>query len=71
MYKYNCCTNNVLIYINFIDSFFARFEVVTVVRFEVKIFWVVMVCTAVVGSQCLRVPCVFHLQGVTTQKTST
>jgi hypothetical protein len=34
-----------------------------VVMFQVKVFWVVTLCSVVVGYQCFRGPCYLHLQG--------
>jgi len=39
----------------------ASFEVFTAVMFQVKVFWVVMLCCAVVGYQSFRCPCYLHL----------
>jgi len=36
-------------------------EVFTAVMFQVKVFWVVMLCCAVVGYQSFRCPCYLHL----------
>jgi len=40
-----------------------RFEVFMVVKIQVEVFWVVTLCSIVVGYQCFRGPCCFHLQG--------
>jgi len=42
-----------------------------VICIQVDVFWVVTPCIAVVGHQRFGAPCYLHLQGVTTQKTST
>jgi len=34
---------------------------------QVKVFWVVMLCSVVVGYQCFRGLCCLHLQGITAQ----
>jgi hypothetical protein len=39
-----------------------RSEVFTVVKNQVKAFWVVMPSSVVVGYQCFRGPCCLHLQ---------
>jgi hypothetical protein len=38
-----------------------RFEVLMMVKFHFKAFWVVMLCGVVVGYQCFRGPCCLHL----------
>jgi hypothetical protein len=43
----------------------ARVEVFTVMKFQVAIFWVVTLCSDVVGYQCFGGPCCLHLQVVT------
>jgi len=42
-----------------------RFEVFMVVKIQVKVFWVVMLCSVVVGYQHFGGPCCLHLQGET------
>jgi hypothetical protein len=58
---------NAFIHVNFILC--TRFEVFTAVKIQVLVFWVVTLCSVVVGYRRL------HLQGedggLTTQKTST
>jgi len=39
-----------------------RFDVFTVVKIQV-VFWVVMLCSVVVGYRCFRGYCCLHLQG--------
>jgi hypothetical protein len=39
----------------------ARFEVFTVEKIQVEVFWVVTPCSVVVGYQRFRVPCCLHL----------
>jgi hypothetical protein len=39
-----------------------KFEIFTAVKIQVKVFWVVMPCSIVVGYQCFR-PCCLNLQG--------
>jgi len=38
-----------------------RYEVFTVVKIQVKVFWVVMPCSVVVGQENFREPCCIHL----------
>jgi hypothetical protein len=49
------------------------FETFTAVMFQLKVFWVMTLCSVVVGYQCFRGLCCLHLQGhgVTTQRTLT
>jgi len=42
---------------------FAKFEVSTAVNFQVEFFWVVTLCSVVVGYQRFRGPCRLVLQG--------
>jgi hypothetical protein len=44
------------------DPHYARFEVFTVVKIEVEVFWVVTPCSAVAGYQHFRGPCCLLLQ---------
>jgi len=37
---------------------------------QVKVFWVVMLCSVVVGHQCFRGSCYLHLQGEVKMKTA-
>jgi len=39
------------------------YEALTVVLFQVEVFWVVTPCSVVVGYQCFRGPCHLHQQG--------
>jgi hypothetical protein len=39
----------------------ARFEVFTVVKIQIKVFWIVMPCSFVVGYQCFGGPFCLHL----------
>jgi hypothetical protein len=39
-------------------------EGLMVVKFQVEVFWVVTLCSVVVGYQCFRGPCYLHLLGV-------
>jgi hypothetical protein len=43
-----------------------RLEVFTAMKIHVKFFWVVTLCSVVVGYQCFRGPCCLHLQGEVT-----
>jgi hypothetical protein len=45
------------------DNAVVRFEVFMAVKIQVKVFWVVIPCSAVVGYYCLGRPCCLHLQG--------
>jgi len=45
----------------------AKFEVLTAVKVQIEVFWVVMSYNVVVVYQCFRAPCCLHLHGVTTQ----
>jgi hypothetical protein len=45
---------------------YARSEVFMAVKTQVKVFWVVMLCSVAVGYQCFRGPCCLHLQGEVT-----
>jgi hypothetical protein len=51
----------------------ARFEVFTVVKIQVKVFWVVKTCSVVVGYQGppKQWYLIAMLQGITTQKNAT
>jgi hypothetical protein len=40
-----------------------NFEAFMAVVVQVEVFWVVMPCSVVVGSQPFRAPCCHHLQG--------
>jgi hypothetical protein len=40
-----------------------RVEVLTVVEIQIEVFWVVMLCSVVVGYQCFRGSCCLHVQG--------
>jgi hypothetical protein len=72
---YSCVDSSVVFQQQHMFSFLyilsASFEAFTAVMFQVEIFWGVMPCSVVVGYQRFRGPCCLHLQGVTTQKTST
>jgi hypothetical protein len=51
-----------------------RFEVFMAVKIQVKIFWVVMLCSFMEGYRNVRSPCWYStatLHAITTQKTST
>jgi hypothetical protein len=39
------------------------FEAFTAVMFQVEVFWVVTLCSYMVGYQRFGGPCCFHLQG--------
>jgi len=39
------------------------FEAFTAVMSQVKVFWVVMTCSVMIGYQSFRGPCCLHLQG--------
>jgi len=38
-------------------------EVLMVVKFQVEVFWVVTLCSVVVGYRCFRGTCYLHLLG--------
>jgi hypothetical protein len=40
-----------------------NFEILKMVMFQVEVFWVVMLCSVVVGYQRFGRPCCLHLQG--------
>jgi len=41
----------------------ARYEVITEVKIQVKVFWVVSLCSVVVGYKCFGGPCCLNIQG--------
>jgi hypothetical protein len=47
---------------NFAEQY-SKFEVFTVVKFQVEFFWVVTPCSAAVGYYSFGRPCCHHLQG--------
>jgi len=40
---------------------YTRFDVLTEVKIQVEVFWVLMSCSVVVGYQCFAGLCCFHL----------
>jgi hypothetical protein len=47
----------------YLCAFDARFEVFTAVKIEVKVFWVVMLCSVAGGHHHTGGPCCLYLQG--------